>query len=141
MQTVWRGFLRALAEEVDASSGASARDILLRAVGHRMSRSMPLPPASSLETLEIEMNDALEAAGWGSVRLDLQESDRCLVLHHTGLPRVGSAGDPPGHWLAAVLEGLYEGWMIKQPGSEPSLSARVQPNHGGSNVILKYGRV
>jgi hypothetical protein len=141
MQVVWRGFLRALADEVDASAGVTARDTLLRAVGHRMARMMPLPPASSLETLEIEMNDALELCGWGAVRLDLQESDRYLVLHHSGLPRLGSLGDPPGTWLAAVLEGLYEGWMGQQPGSEPSLSARVQPHHDGSDIILRYGRV
>jgi len=141
MQTQWRSFLRALAEEVDSSAGPSARDALLRGVGHRMARMMPLPPASSMETLELEMNDALSSTDWGRVRLDLQESDRCLVLTHTALPRIGSAGDPPGTWLAAVLEGLYEGWMAQQPGSESSLSARIQPGTGSETVTLRYGRV
>jgi hypothetical protein len=140
MQTHWRNFLRALAEEVDASAGPASRDALLRRVGDRMARLMPLPHATSLETLEIEMNDALSEAGWGSVQLDLQETDRCLVLRHRGLPRVGSAGDPPGTWLAAVLEGLYEGWMSQQPGSEPSLSARIQPGGSPDAVELRYGR-
>jgi len=140
MQTHWRNFLRALAEEVDASAGPASRDALLRRIGERMARLMPLPPATSLETLEIEMNDALHEAGWGAVQLDLHESDRYLVLRHRDLPRIGSAGDPPGTWLAALLEGLYEGWMSQQPGSEPSLSARIQP--GGSNemIELRYGR-
>jgi hypothetical protein len=141
MQTHWRNFLRALAEEVDASAGPSSRDSLLRRVGDRMARMMPLPPASSLETLEIEMNDALTDAGWGSVQLDLRESDRYLVLRHRGLPRIGSAGDPPGTWLAAVLEGLYEGWMGQQAGSEPSLAARIQPGGNCESVELRYGRI
>ena len=101
---------------------------------------MPLPPATSMETLELEMNDALAAVAWGQVRLDLQEDDRCLLLRHTGLPRIGSLGDPPGSWLAAVLEGLYEGWMTQQPGSEPSLSARIQPDATTDSVVLRYGR-
>jgi hypothetical protein len=144
MQTHWRNFLRALAEEVDSSAGAASRDALLRRIGERMASMMPLPAASSLETLEIEMNDALAEVGWGAVQLDLQESDRYLVLRHRGLPRIGSAGDPPGLWLAAVLEGLYQGWMGQQPGSEPSLSARIQPGASlgatGDSVELRYGR-
>jgi hypothetical protein len=141
MQTQWRHFLRALAEEVDASAGTAARDALLRRVGERMAQLMPLQAASSLESLEIEMNDSLSEAGWGSVQLDLQESDRFLVLRHRGLPRIGSAGDPPGTWLAALLEGLYQGWMGQQPGSEPSLSARIAPGGIGETVEIRYGRV
>ena len=141
MQTQWRGFLRALAEELDSTAGPSARDTLLRAVGRRMAQMVPVPAANSLETLELEFNEVLCELGWGSVRLDLLEADRRLVLTHGGLPRLGAAGEPPGTWLAAVLEGLYEGWMVQQPGSEASLHARLQPQSSSAAVVLHYGRL
>lgn len=136
----WRRFLRALADELDATTAPAARHGLLRGIGRRMATMMPLPAATSLETLEIEMNDALCQLGWGSVRFDLQEADHCLLLTHSELPRLGSAGEPPGTWLAPTLEGLYEGWMAQQPGSEPSLAARLEPHSTAGTVVLRYGR-
>ncbi len=136
----WGRFLRAMADELDATTVPAARDGLLRGVGRRMATMMPLPAATSLETLELEMNDALDQLGWGSVRFDLHEADHCLLLTHTGLPRLGATGEPPGTWLAPTLEGLYEGWMAQQPGSEPSLAARLDPHAKAGTVVLRYGR-
>jgi len=87
----------------------------------------------------MELNDTLGAVGWGAVGFQLNETDRSLLITHTGLPRVGAAGDPPGTWISAVLEGLYDGWMGQLPGSDPSLVARrmrVTPQ----TVLLRYGR-
>ncbi len=136
----WRHFLRALAEEVDAAAGAAGRDRLLVGVGRRMARLLPLPPVLTLDALEMEMNDALGAIGWGSVRLSLHEFDRCLVIAHGDLPRLGSAGDPPGQWLAALLEGLYQTWMGEQPWAEPALLVRRQGAQTPGLVVLRYGR-
>ena len=81
----------------------------------------------------------LTEIGWGSVRLAMNEAERCVVLDHTGLPQVGSAGEPAGTWLAPVLEGLYQDWMGQQPGADESLRARLQ--HCGSSITIRYGRL
>jgi hypothetical protein len=135
----WRIFLRGLAEEMDTQGGAAARDELLRGVGQRMARLMPLPEVTSVEALEIEMNDALGAIGWGTVRLSLRESERSLIITHTGLPRVGAAGDPPGLWLSAALEGLYDTWMAQQPSSDPALIAQRLAVLAADTLTLRYG--
>lgn len=136
----FRSFLRALAEEIDAQAGAEARDTLLRGAGHHMARLLPLPAVASMDALEMEMNDVLGAIGWGSTRLDLREAERCLVITHSGLPRIGSAGDPLGSWLSAALEGLYEAWMAQQPGSDPALVARRQVFGSPDVLTLHYSR-
>lgn len=138
-QVDWTALLRSLAEEIDASSGAAARDRLLRATGLRMAALRPLTPAHTMDTLVMEVNDMLAVIGWGSVSFQLNETDRSLLISHTGLPRVGAAGDPPGTWLTAVLEGLYQGWMSQLPGADATLSIkrlRASPNA----VLLRYAR-
>lgn len=101
----WRPFLRALADEIDAQRGDGVRDEMLRATGRRMARLLPLPEVASVEALAMEMNDALAGLGWGAVTLRLDEEERRLTILHSGLPRLGGAGEPPGLWLSAVLEG------------------------------------
>ena len=138
----WRVFLRALAEEVDSLAGSGERDDMLRGVGRRMARIMPLPPVHTLAALEMEMNDALGALGWGAVRLTVQDADRTLLIAHSGLPRIGSMGSPVGSWLSAMLEGLYEAWFAQQPGSQASLSARRMDNAGNLAVTtLRYAKL
>lgn len=137
----FRVFLRALAEELDSQAGAGGRDALLRGVGRQMARMLPLPAVASMAALEMEMNDVLGAIDWGHTRLELQETERHILITHTGLPRIGSAGDPPGTWLAGVLEGLYEAWMGQQPGSDAGFVARRQPNQEANFVVLSYGRI
>ena len=136
----WRIFLRALADEVDSLAGTGERDDMLRGVGRRMARMMPLPTVASLTALEMEMNDALDAMGWGEVRLDLNQAERSLRVTHVGLPRIGSSGTPAGQWLSALLEGLYEGWFAQQPGSRSTLSARRAAGEGGPAIVMTYAR-
>ncbi|MBX5452527.1 MAG: hypothetical protein K6U10_01150 [Acidobacteriia bacterium] len=134
----WRLFLRPLAEQIDAVAGVTARDDLLRRVGRGMAALLPLPPARTLGALEMEMNDALAESGWGSVRLLLDEEARTLRIVHVGLPRIGSAGTPPGTWLSCLLEGLYTAWMAAQPGSDPNLAAKIQQLSAGDTIVLAY---
>jgi hypothetical protein len=136
----WRIFLRAFADEIDAQRGDGARDELLRAVGRRMAQLMPLPAVGSVEALAMEMNEALAGLGWGSVTLTLAEGEQRLSILHAGLPRLGGAGAPPGLWLSAVLEGLYETWIAQQPGSDPRLVARRYAAPAPGTVALDYGR-
>ena len=102
---VWRAFLRGLALELDTQAGPAASAAVLRGTGQQMARLLTLPPVGSMEALELEMNAVLHELGWGEVRLALNEAERCVVLTHTGLPRIGSAGEPPGMWLAPVPGG------------------------------------
>jgi hypothetical protein len=136
----FRVFLRALAIEIDALAGAERRDEVLRSVGRRMAALRPLAETDTLEALELEMNETLADLGWGSARLSLDEADRALLIHHTGLPRLGAAGEPPGLWLSAVLEGLYEGWMARQPGGDASLAASRIGLPAPDVIALRYGR-
>lgn len=135
----WTTFLRALADEVDVVGGASARDALLRGIGQRMAAMRPLTSAPDMNTLAMELNDQLSDMGWGNVSFQLSEQDRSLLITHTNPPRVGAAGDPPGTWISALFEGLYEGWMSQLPGSDSTLVARrirVTPQ----TVLIRYGR-
>lgn len=132
-------FIRALATEIDAQAGTQGRDALLRGVGRQLARLRPLPEVSSMETLELEMNANLAGLGWGSMRLALQEAERILTITHSGLPRVGSRGEPAGFWLSAVLEGLYDAWMSQQAGADKSLTAR-RTGVSGDAVELHYKR-
>jgi hypothetical protein len=135
----WSVFLRAMADEIDAMGGAQARDALLRGVGRRMAAMRPISPAPNLETLAMEINDHLGVMGWGSVGFVLSDRDHALLITHTQLPRIGAAGDPPGTWVSAVLEGLYSGWMNQMPGADHSLTVRrlrLTPQ----TVLLRYGQ-
>ena len=136
---LWRVFLRCLAQQLDAQSGPEARILILRDTGRQMAALLALPPVGSLEALEIEMNSVLTEIDWGGVRLSLNEAERCVLLTHRGLPRIGSAGEPCGAWLAPVLEGLYEGWMAQQPGADPSFLVRIKLHEEGS-IGMRYGR-
>ena len=85
------------------------------------------------------MNMVLAEIGWGRVQVTLQEAERCVMMTHIGLPQIGSAGEPPGTWLAPVLEGLYQGWMAQQPGADGSLVARLGVRESG-RIVIRYSR-
>ena len=136
----WRPFLRALAEEIDAVAGPAGRDALLRGVGRQLARLHPVPARESADALALEMNETLDAFGWGRVRIAFAERERCLFLTHEALPRVGGSGDPPGSWLAGALVGLYEGWMAQQPGADASLVARRVPSSTPDEIVIRYGQ-
>jgi hypothetical protein len=135
----WRVFLRGLAIELDARTGPEASSAILRAAGQQMAGMLALVAVDSLEALEMEMNGVLAEIGWGSVRLMLHEVERCVILSHSDLPRIGSAGEPPGTWLAPALEGLYHGWMGQQAGADPSFATRIK-SHEGNTIVIRYGR-
>ncbi len=135
----WSLFLRAMADSIDAMTGADGRDAWLRDVGTKVAAMRPLRHVPNMETLAMEANDFLREQGWGHVTIALQSADQSLLITHTNLPRLGAAGDPPGTWLTAMLEGLYSTWLSQLPGGDASLSARrmrVSPDV----TLLRYGR-
>jgi hypothetical protein len=135
----WRGFLRALVEELDSRLDAATRDGLLRAVGARLATLAPLPACGSLAELEARMNEALAASDWGYVEIGLDPNERVLLLSHCAAPAIATRTDPSGGWIGAVLEGLYGAWIASQAGAEPSLQpARVSATP--AVVTLRYGR-
>ena len=137
--SMWRTFLRGLALELDTQAGPDVGTAIVRAAGRQMAAMLTLVAVHSLEALELEMNSVLAEIGWGSVELTLNEAERCVMLRHSDLPCIGSAGEPPGTWLAPVLEGLYQGWMGQQAGADPSFNARVT-TYEDNAVIIRYGR-
>jgi len=120
----WSLFLRAMADAMDTALGAQGRDAWLRDAGSRIAQMRPLRHVTNMESLVLEVNDFLDEQGWGEMRVDLQPADHALLITHTNLPRLGAAGDPPGTWLTALLEGLYTTWFAQLPDAEASLSAR-----------------
>jgi hypothetical protein len=136
----FRLLLRALAEEIDSLAAPGERDDMLRGVGGRLARLLPVPAVGSLPALEIEINDVLAGIGWGRTQLDLNEGERSLLIIHCGLPRIGSLGAPPGTWLAALLEGLYSTWLAQQPGSMPGLAARLTSPGSADAITLRFSR-
>jgi Cellulose synthase subunit D len=136
----WRPFLRAMAAEIDAVAGSAGRDALLHGVGLQLARMYPLPVRESLDGLAMEMTETLDGFGWGSVGIAFSDREKCLLLTHRRLPRVGGAGDPPGSWLAGVLVGLYEGWMSQQPGTDASLVARRVASAQPDEIAIRYGK-
>jgi hypothetical protein len=136
----WRPFLRALADELDAVAGVGGRDALLHGVGRQLARLHPLSPRESTDALALEMNEVLQAFGWGRVQITFAAQQACLFLIHDGLPRVGGRGDPPGTWLGGTLVGLYEGWMAQQPGASASLVARRIASPNTEEIVIRYGK-
>lgn len=139
-QARWGFFLRALAHEVDVHGGPKGRDVLLRGVGTRLAQMIPLPAADSLDGFELEINAILAELGWGSCTLELDEGKSCIMISHTGLPVLGSRGEPAGSWLVAALEGLYETWLTSHPECGEGFSAQRQSVTAFGNVVLRFQR-
>ncbi|SEP44018.1 Cellulose synthase subunit D [Methylobacterium sp. ap11] len=136
----WRLFLRVLAARLDVVLDAEQRDALLRDVGADMARGAALPPVSTLDALEDEINEVLADLGWGRASLAMDEAGRILSIVHTHLPTIGSIEGRRGPWLSAVLEGLYTTWLGQQPHAAPGLVARRTGRGTKDVLVLAYGR-
>jgi hypothetical protein len=136
----WRDFLRALLETLDATMQRDSRDSLLRAIGQRFAAAMPLPASDTLAALEMRMNEALAAASWGHVLLELDQRENTLRVVHSAGPCIPAPGDEAGAWLAPVLEGLYSNWFGAQPGGEgdTGITVRLLALEPGL-ATLRYG--
>jgi len=137
----WRGFLGAMLPALAARLPDAERDALLRDAGERLAAAWPLQPADTLDGLEQRMNEALAAARWGHVALQLDAADRTLRFVHGAAPCVAAAGDPDGAWMGPVLEGLYAAWLSAQPGGGEAGAARVRlVSFTPGEAVLAFGQ-
>jgi len=136
----WRDFLRAMLDTLDATMQRDSRDNLLRAIGQRFAAAMPLPASDTLAALEVRMNEALAAASWGHVVLELDQRENTLRIVHSAAPCISTPGDDTGAWVAPVLEGLYSNWFGAQPGGEgdTGITVRLLALEPGL-ATLRYG--
>ncbi|MCP1216844.1 cellulose synthase [Acetobacter orientalis] len=135
-------FIQEFARSFDAQVGRDGGERFLKDVGRQMATRLSLPACATMDALEREMNAALALIQWGSVILDIDASDRKLVLKHTGIPTVASVGEPSGYWLAPVLAGLYSVWLEQQPDALPDarISWAVESDVNNIQlVMLTYG--
>lgn len=135
----WRLFLRGLVETLEEHLDTDGRAALLRAVGRRMADAMPLPHCDTLKALESQINNALAAAEWGYCRLAVDVEQRRLLVSHAAAPAIGAGDDADGAWIAAVLEGLYAGWLAEQPGADAALKPVIS-TYAAGEARLHYGR-
>lgn len=135
----WRGFLAALAGELFENVGAEVSRGFLRQTGERLARAAPLPAAATLGELSRLANARLAEMDWGLV--GFQDQGQTVVIRHEAGPwRI--AEDPQGPWpaaFAAVLEGLYTGWLRDQ-GAGQSLTARLDLEASEDAIVLRYGK-
>ena len=138
----WELFLSALAREVDSAVTSALRDTWLRRVGTLIAGDLMLPPTTTLEAFETEVNEVLADLGWGHARFELDEASRILNIAHERLPAFDDAAGQGPAWLSAVLEGLYTAWLAQLPhaGSASFVARRRWPAQASGSVALVYGR-
>ena len=104
-----------------------------------MARAAPLPPAETLGDLARVANARLAEMDWGLAVFE--DRGQALVIRHEAGPwRI--AEDAEGPWpaaFAAVLEGLYSGWLRRQ-GAGPSLAARLDMEASEEAVVLSFAQ-
>lgn len=102
--------LLALVGEMFDSAGEHDGCSFMRHVGRRLATELGTPSAGTLEELEQTINSRWAGLDWGWITLT--SDGKSLTLIHGAYPGagVGSAKWPSA--MAALLEGLYETWLV-----------------------------
>lgn len=135
----WRGFLAALAGELFENVGAEASRGFLRQTGERMARAAPLPAVQTLGQLSQAANARLAELDWGLVGFQ-DEGQAVIIRHEAGPWRIAEDADSP--WpaaFAAVLEGLYTGWL-RDLGAGQGLAAQLDLDASDQAVVMRFGK-
>ncbi|ADV28249.1 hypothetical protein Psesu_2417 [Pseudoxanthomonas suwonensis 11-1] len=104
----WRGFMRALCDELEHGLDEEDRARLMARLGERFAGDHPLPEVPTLDALQTAANAVWAPIEWGRAEFEEME-DRVLIRHFASpLAAAGGAGRP---WLAAFLEGVYRAWF------------------------------
>lgn len=116
-QPGWFDLVSVMIEGMIANAGKEEAEAFLFGMGDSLAARYPLPEARTVQDLERDVNLQLARFNWGFVQL--QPQDAAILLKHHALPTGDSALDRES-WqsaLAAVLAGLYSGWLRAQGGS------------------------
>jgi hypothetical protein len=135
----WRGTLAAMAAELFENVGVEPARGFLRQTGLRLAQGSPLAATETLEGFQTAANQALAAMDWGLVSLS-DAGDAVVIRHEAGPWRI--AEDAAGAWpaaFAALLEGLYTGWLRAQ-GAGESLAARIDLSASDEAVVLRFAQ-
>jgi len=115
-QPGWFDLVSVMVEGMIANAGKEEAEAFLFGMGDSLAARYPLPEARTVQDLERECNLQLARFNWGFVQL--QPQDAAILLKHHALPAGDSVLDTES-WqsaLAAVLAGLYSGWLRAQGG-------------------------
>lgn len=135
----WRALLCALAAELFGNFSEAEAQGFFRQLGGRLARDLALPTADTLEALQDVINARFAELDWGLATL--QVADGAIAIRHDGYPGQRSPEPASGDWrraFAAVLEGLYTGWLQVQ-GGQAEMTARLRSPAGPEGLEFAYG--
>lgn len=130
-QPGWFDLVCVMMEGMLANAGKEEAEAFLYDMGDSLAARYPLPDARTVQDLEREMNLQLARFNWGFVQL--QPQDAAILLKHHALPAGDGALDAKS-WqsaLAAVLAGLYGGWLRAQGGGA-AVAVALELNDGNT---------
>ena len=130
-QPGWFDLVCVMMEGMLANAGKEEAEAFLYDMGDSLAARYPLPDARTVQDLEREMNLQLARFNWGFVQL--QPQDAAILLKHHALPAGDGALDAES-WqsaLAAVLAGLYGGWLRAQGGGA-AVAVALELNDGNT---------
>lgn len=102
--------LQALVGEMFDSAGEHDGCSFMRHVGRRLASELGTPSASTLEELEQDINSRWMGMDWGWITL--ATDGKSLTLTHGSYPGAGGSSSQWQSAMAALLEGLYEAWLV-----------------------------
>lgn len=126
----WKGFLRALAEELTQQLPESDLQALMRRLGARLARANPLPVCQTLDELQLAMGRVWVSQDWGWVAL--AEVPGSLRISHYCAPLFTALGPSSSAWAPAFLEGVYQAWFEQSHASGLMVRHVSGPDAAGS---------
>lgn len=102
--------LQALVGEMFDSAGEHDGCSFMRHVGRRLAAELGAPDVSTLEELELAINSRWIGMDWGWITLTTD--GKSLTLIHGAYPGAGAGSAQWQSAMAALLEGLYEAWLV-----------------------------
>lgn len=122
-------------------SNASEQESLafLQQMGGQLAQRYPIGAATTVADLEQAINQVLARFRWGTV--DIEPTNNALLITHVALPP-GDGVMAAARWqrvLAAVLQGLYAGWLRAQ-GGQPQVTLVAEAGERSDVLRFRYQR-
>ncbi|WP_024869995.1 cellulose biosynthesis protein BcsD [Pseudoxanthomonas suwonensis] len=119
----WRGFLRALAEEVAQGLDEDDQARLMARIGRRFAQAHPLPKAATLQELQAHVDALWSSLDWGFAVFEEQPDQ--VVIRHVASPLAAVLGQTS--LATGFLEGVYREWF-----RAAGMSARLDVSTGAT---------